>query len=180
MLRPRPKLISPIFFLSGLAGLGCQMVWTRQFGMGLGTEMASVLAVICGFLGGMAVGAWLLDEWIGRSRFPGRWYAGLELVIGCWAILTVYLLPVVQEFALRWIGLDPSFLRHWSVAFIFPFVALLPATAAMGATLPAIDRWLSPLFVERRAIGFLYAINTAGALFGTLLAAFVIIPALGF
>jgi spermidine synthase len=180
MLRPRPILISPLFFLSGMAGLGCQMVWSRQFGMGLGTEMASVLAIICGFLGGMALGAWRLDEKIGRSPRPGRWYAALELTIGCWAILTTFFLPPLQDLALRWIGLEPSFLRHWSVAFIVPFLALLPATAAMGATLPAIDRWLAPSFGERRAIGFLYAINTAGAVFGTLGAAFFIIPALGF
>src|ERR1051325_8584522 len=163
-----------------MAGLGCQMGWSRQCGMGLGTEMASVLAVICGFLGGMALGAWALDSRIGRSPCPGRWYAGLELAVGCWAMLTTFFLPSVQEIALHWIGLEPSFLRHWSVAFMIPFVVLLPATTAMGATLPAIDRWLAPAFGERRAIGFLYALNTAGAVCGTLLAAFLTIPALGF
>src|SRR6185503_928101 len=100
MLRPRPILISPLFFLSGMAGLGCQIVWSRQFGMGLGAEMASVLAVICGFLGGMALGAWTLDEKIGRSPRPGRWYGGLELCIGCWATLTTFFLPPLQDVAL--------------------------------------------------------------------------------
>ena len=34
------------FFLSGAAGLGYEIVWTRQFSVGLGHEYVSVLAVV--------------------------------------------------------------------------------------------------------------------------------------
>jgi spermidine synthase len=180
MMRPRLSLICPLVFLSGLAGLGYQMVWSRQFGMGLGTEMASVLAVVCAFLGGMAVGAWLFDQPLSRTLHPGRWYAAFEGLIGFWAIATTFLIPALQSTALELIGLEPSFLRHWLVAFLVPFLVLLPATAAMGATLPALDRWMAPLCPDQRTIGLLYAVNTAGAVCGTLLSAFVIVPAIGF
>jgi spermidine synthase len=180
MMRPRPSLICPMVFLSGLAGLGYQLVWSRQFGMGLGTEMASVLAVVCSFLGGMAVGSWALDKPLGRTRSPGLWYAALEVIIGLWAIVSSFFIPALQTAALRVIGVDPSFLHHWLVAFLLPFLVFLPATAAMGATLPALDRWLAPLFPDQRTIGLLYAVNTAGAVCGTLLSAFVIVPELGF
>ena len=36
--------------------------------------------------------------------------------------------------------LSPSPLRHWGVAFLVPFLLLLPATLAMGGTLPAAER----------------------------------------
>jgi spermidine synthase len=179
-MRPSPSLICPMVFLSGLAGLGYQMVWSRQFGMGLGTEMASVLAVVCVFLGGMAVGSWALDKPLGHTLNPGRWYAALEVIIGVWAIASSFGIPALQATALRLMGVEPSFFQHWLVAFLLPFLALLPATAAMGATLPALDRWLAPLFADQRTIGLLYAVNTAGAVCGTLLSAFVIVPELGF
>jgi len=77
------------------------------------------------------------------------------------------------------IGLEPSALRHWTVAFALPFLALLPATAAMGATLPAMERFVFPLATDGRCIGAIYAANTLGAVAGILLSAFVIVPALG-
>src|SRR6185503_21346016 len=58
------------------------------------------------------------------------------------------------------------------------FLVLLPATAAMGATLPAIERVLSS--PERHAsVALLYGANTCGALLGVLATAFVLVPMLG-
>src|SRR5207237_8876408 len=62
-----------LFFLSGAAGLGYQMVWSKMFAAGLGHEMPAVLAVVCAFMGGMAIGAWTLDGVVARSRRPGYW-----------------------------------------------------------------------------------------------------------
>lgn len=179
-MRPRASLICLLFFCSGISGLGYQIIWSRQFGLALGTEMASVLAVVCAFMGGMAIGSLGFDKILSRSDHPGRWYAGLEVSIGIWALVSGWFMPDVQQFGLRMIGLEPDFLRNWLVAFLLPFFTLLPATAAMGATLPAMDRWIAPLFAEHRAIGFIYAVNTFGAVIGTWLSAFVLMPALGF
>ena len=71
-------------------------------------------------------------------------------------------------------------LWHWTVAFAVPVLGLLPATTAMGATLPAMERFVAPMTRDQRCVGALYAANTAGAVIGTLGSAFVIIPTLGF
>src|SRR5437868_4908759 len=115
-----------------------------MFALGLGHELPGVLAVMAAFFGGLALWAWILDRPIGRSPRPGRWYAGLELLIGCWGLLSVVLIPRVNELALKLIGLEVSEFRHWIVAFAVPFFALLPATVSMGATFPAMERFLSP------------------------------------
>lgn len=73
-------------FLSGFAGLGYQMVWTRMFAVGLGHEIVAVLAVVAAFFAGIALGAWALDGRISHSRHPGAWYAALEGVIGLWSL----------------------------------------------------------------------------------------------
>ena len=81
-----------LFLLSGAAALGLQMVWMRMFTAGLGHEMPAVIGVTGAFLGGMAVGAWFLDQHISRSTRPSRWYAGLELIVAGWSALTALFL----------------------------------------------------------------------------------------
>jgi spermidine synthase len=169
-----------LFFLSGVAALGYQLVWAKMFSTGLGHEMPAVLAIIAAFMAGMALGAWGLDRFIPRSARAGLWLGGLELIIGAWAMLMSFCIPSVNEFALRLIGLEPGAFRHWLIAFTIPALVLLPATAAMGATLPAMEKFLSALAPQNESIGSVYAANTFGAVAGTLLAPFMLMPALGF
>ena len=76
--------------LSGAAGLGWQVVWTAQFGAGLGHEIVAVLAVLAAFFGGLALGAWALGRTIAASRFPGRWYAACEALLMAWGGLLAF------------------------------------------------------------------------------------------
>lgn len=169
-----------LFALSGAAGLGYQMVWVRMFAAGLGHETPALLGVASAFLGGLAVGGWCFDRRIGGSTNAVRWYVGIELVIGACGLLTAGTVPWMNQLALPLIGAEPTAFRQWSIVFLLPFLTLLPATAAMGATLPAMERLLSPLTTGGRCIGAVYAANTFGAVVGTLGTVFVVMPALGF
>lgn len=164
---------------SGFAALTYQIVWTQQLGTWLGHEVAAVLAVIAAFFGGLAFGAWILGGRIARSARPGWWVACLEAAIALWALALVALLPLAGALLVEATGPAPSALRQWTVAFAGPLLLLLPATAAMGATLPAMERVLGQLRERGYAIGGLYALNTAGAMAGTLAAAFWLAPTLG-
>ena len=44
-------------FLSGIAGLGYEIVWTRMFSLALGHEIVAVLAVVAAFFSGLGLGA---------------------------------------------------------------------------------------------------------------------------
>ncbi len=170
----------PIFFCSGLAGLGYQIVWTRMFAVGLGHEMPSLLAVVAAFFGGLSLGAWGLDRVVSSSAVPGRWYALAEVVIGLWALVTLAMIPLLNRVTPALIGLTSSPYRHWFFAFAIPFVGLLPATAAMGTTFPAMERLVARLRRSGTTVAGLYATNTAGALAGVVLTTFLIAPALGY
>lgn len=167
-------------FLSGFAGLGYEMVWTRMLSVGLGHEIISVLAVVGGFFWGLAIGSWVLAGPVSRSSQPGRFCAMLEGVIGLWAIALLYLIPISNRFASKLMGPEPSALTHWTISFLFPLLVLLPATFAMGGTLPAMERFLSNLRHGGRAVGGLYASNTFGAMAGTLITTFLAVPWVGF
>lgn len=174
----RPVLYG-LFFLSGAAGLGYQIVWARAFALGLGHELPGVLAVVSAMFAGLSLGSLVLDRRISTSRRPDLWYVALEAVIGLWALATLVLIPAGEAVSARWIGIDTgSAVRHWGIAFSVPLVTLLPATFAMGATLPAMERFV---FAREpgRHVGGLYAANNLGAVSGTITAAYVALPWLG-
>lgn len=164
---------------SGFAALGYQIVWTQQFGVWLGHEMVSVLAVVAAFFGGIALGAYALARRIDGSLHPARWYAGCEAVIAVWGLLLIWLMPLANPALAAMTGPEPAIWWQWSIAFVGPLLLLLPATAAMGATLPACARMLDRMRGSGFAIGGLYAANTLGAVLGVLGSAFVLIPLLG-
>lgn len=177
--RQRYALVALLMTLSGFAGLVYQIVWLQQLGTWLGHEVSAVLAVVAAFFGGIALGAWILGPRIARSLRPGRWYAALEFLIALWGLLLLAFMPVFGDWLTLLIGAEPGVVRHWSLAFLLPFILLLPATAAMGATLPAMERVLGRLREAGYSIAALYATNTTGAVAGVLASAFWLAPGIG-
>ena len=168
-----------VMLASGFAGLGYQLVWTQQSALWLGHEAAALLAVVTAFFGGLALGALALGRRIERSARPERWYAGCELVIAAWSVALPLLMAPFSTALLALTGAEPGMFRQWAVAFAGTFLLLLPATAAMGATLPAMERVTARLQGHGSPVATLYAANTAGAVLGVLVVAFVLVPELG-
>jgi spermidine synthase len=164
---------------SGFAALAYQIVWTQQSTSWLGHESAAVLAVVGAFFGGLALGSLLLSSRIERSAHTNRWYAACEIVIGVWSLALGLLLSPISNTLLAFIGPDPLPAWHGFVAFCGTFALLLPATTAMGATLPAMERVLTALWPRRWTISTLYAANTFGAVLGVLVSAFWLVPHFG-
>lgn len=175
----RRWLVLGLMVASGFAGLGYQIVWTQQATIWLGHESAAVLAVVAAFFGGLATGALGLGPRIDRSRNPARWYAACEVLIGLWSVVLALLMAPAGEWLLELTGAQPSTAWQWSVAFFGTFMLLLPATAAMGATLPAMERVTAQLRRQGSSIAALYAGNTFGAVVGVLTAAFWLVPEFG-
>ncbi len=175
----RQRLALALMAASGFAALGYQVVWTQQCGIWLGHETAGVLAVVAAFFGGLAFGAAALGSAIERSAHPARWYAACESTIAVWSVALVFLFEPLGGWLLDIIGVQPTPAWHWATAFCGSFVLLLPATAAMGATLPAMERVLARMQREGYSIAALYAGNTLGAVLGVLACAFWLVPVLG-
>jgi len=176
----RRALPSLLLALSGFAALCDQIVWTETCAMGLGHELSATLAVVTAFFGGLAVGA-CASAWLLRRGDARLWFAGCEVLIGSWAWVLSYALRPLDEALSRVLGLSLSWPWQMLALGLGTFFLLLPATAAMGVTLPAMARAVQ---VDGRHAGpgrlsGLYAANTAGAVLGVLTRAFFVIPALG-
>ncbi|MEW8495361.1 MAG: hypothetical protein AB2604_16280 [Candidatus Thiodiazotropha taylori] len=172
-------LLYLLVLLSGFAGLGYQIAWTRMLSVSLGHEFTAVLAVVTAFFIGLSLGGLIFNRMLRQTHYPLRWYVALEITIGLWALSLILLLPHYNPWSAHLIGSDPHPLWHWSIAFGASLLVLLPATLAMGATLPAAHRVAESLSVPNCGIAGLYAANTGGALFGTLIATYWLLPALG-
>lgn len=173
-----------LMLASGFAGLGYQIVWTQQCALWLGHESAAVLAVVAAFFGGLACGALLLGDRIERSKKPAHWYAACEFIIALWSLLLALTMSPFSAWLVNVIGMQPTPLQQWCIAFFGTFLLLLPATAAMGATVPAMERLFAETNGARlrnggRSIAALYASNTFGAVIGVLAIAFWLMPQFG-
>src|SRR5205823_15043329 len=107
------------------------------------------------------------------SRHPLRVYAILELGIGAIGIVALFGMPAVDHMytANAGHGLAGIALRAVVCA-----ACLLPPTLLMGATLPAVARWVEATPRGVSWLGFFYGGNIAGAVFGCLLAGFYLLP----
>jgi len=169
----------PIVAASGFAGLGYEIVWTRQLAHALGTEMMAVLGAVAGFFCGLAIGAFVLDRLIRRARSPWRAFALLEAVIGLWGVACIWLLPAAGRALAPLVGGEPAVPVLWAASFALPMLVLLPATMAMGGTLTALERIVGATWKNDRVSSGVYGANTAGAVAGTLASAFLLLPELG-
>jgi spermidine synthase len=174
------------FLLSGFAALVYQTAWTREFALVFGTSELAVATVLAAYMGGLALGAWTVERWLPRISRPVLAYAGLELGIGASALVLVPVLLMASEWALRaMLGGQPGppDSAHASTSLFYllsAFVVLAAPTVLMGATLPLLAR--HAVRTERdigRSIGFLYSMNSVGAVGGALFTAFWLLPELG-
>ncbi|CAG2158813.1 fused MFS/spermidine synthase [Cupriavidus numazuensis] len=172
----RGALLAPalLLFASGAAGLIYQVLWIKQLALVVGVDVHAVTTAVSAFFAGLALGGWLLGRVADRHAKPLRLYAWLEIGVLVLAIgATLALARSAAPFA--WLES-----RVGLLAWALPFVLVILPAAAMGGTLPVLMRMLASRAGQVGTHGGrLYAANTAGAIAGTLLAGFVLIPWLG-
>ncbi|WP_445673023.1 fused MFS/spermidine synthase [Pseudomonas inefficax] len=163
-----------LLFLSGGAALVYQVLWIKQLSLVVGVEVHAVTTGISAFFAGLALGGLIFGRWADRLAWPVRLYAALELAVAILAVGTTYALA---NAAALFAALESSV--GW-LAWSLPFALVGVPAMLMGGTLPVLARALSPDAGQTaQTAGRLYAANTAGAICGTLLSAFVLLPLLG-
>ncbi len=174
-------VLIPIFLLSGAASLVYETLWARHLHVLFGTSQIAITTVLAAFMGGLALGGFGAARWAERVRRPLLAYAILEAFIGLYALLFPLLIRLVSPAYLGfWRAFEPSPVLFGVFQFLLLGIVLLPPTVAMGATLPLLARFVTS---DRRETGFqigrLYGVNTFGAVLGTAVAGFVLLPRLG-
>ena len=161
-----------LFVGSGCAALIYEVVWLQLLQLVIGLTAVSLGILLGTFMGGMCLGSLLLPRLVSAQRHPLRVYALLEFGIGIIGVIVLFAVPALAQFysASSAHGAGSIMLRSLIAA-----VCLLPPTLLMGATLPAIARWVETTPRGISWLGFFYGGNIAGAVFGCLLAGFYLL-----
>jgi spermidine synthase len=177
--------VAGCFLLSGFAALLYQMAWMRQFSTVFGTSELAVATVLSAYMGGLALGAALAGKFINRVHRPVLTYGILEAAIAGSALMVPVFLGLASWVYAAVLGGQPeppdaSGLGQSIFYFVVAFIVLAIPTACMGATLPLLTRYVVTAEDQiGTRVGALYAINTGGAVLGTVVAAFMLLPAIG-
>ncbi len=165
-------LLVLLFVGSGCAALIYEIVWFQLLSLIIGSSAVSMGVLLGTFMGGMCIGSLLLAKYISRAEHPLRVYAWLEGAIAVFGLLVLWCMPFVGGlyFKIAVHGMTGVFLRGVICA-----ICLLPPTILMGATLPAIARWVENTQEGVSWLGFFYGGNIAGAVLGSLLAGFYLL-----
>ena len=169
------------FFFSGATGLIYEVLWTRLLGLVFGHTVFAITTVLSAFMAGLGLGSYLFGKIADRHAHPLRLYGTLEAGIGVYALLTPVLLSKAEAFYIPlYRSLELSFFAFSVAQFLLIFLILLVPTTLMGATLPVLSRFfVHDIAALGGQVGRLYAFNTFGAVLGTYLAGFHMIPTLG-
>ncbi len=161
-----------LFVGSGAAALIYEVVWFQMLQLSLGSSAVSMGVLLGVFMGGMGLGSWLFPKKVDKRHHPLKVYAYLELGIGACGLLVLLIVPLLGGVytAIAGTGQFSVFLRGLVAALV-----LLPPTLMMGATLPAIARYVETTPKGVSWMGFFYGGNIAGAVIGTLLAGFYLL-----
>lgn len=175
-------LFYTLFILSGAAGLMYESVWTRYIGLFVGHSAYAQIIVLTIFLGGMALGAYLVGERSERVRDPLLWYAIIELVVGLIGLsfngIYVSATGFAYERLFPLIEWAPGVLAtKWTLAALL----ILPQSILLGTTFPLMTAGVLRRSVAQpgRVLSLLYFANSLGAALGVLIAGFYLVKLAG-
>ena len=166
----------PLFLLmfvgSGCAALIYEVVWFQLLRQVIGASAISLGILLSSYMGGLFLGSLAFPRYISMRHHPLKVYALLEIGIGACGVLMLVVLPLVR---LIYIGVVGYGLPGIMLRALVCVLLLLPPTILMGATLPAISRYMEATRIGICRIGALYTANIAGAVAGCLLAGFYLL-----
>ncbi|HEY3176295.1 MAG TPA: fused MFS/spermidine synthase [Candidatus Polarisedimenticolia bacterium] len=170
-----------LFFISGALGLVYEVLWLRMLILVFGSTQFAVSTILTAFMSGLALGSFLFGRWIDRRTDPVRLYGLVEIGIGLYALAVPVLFDrLVPVYRAIWETFEPDYFIFSLLRFLFVVAVLIVPTTLMGGTLPILSK-----FIARReeriglSVGSLYAVNTFGAVAGTALTGFLLIPGWG-
>jgi spermidine synthase len=176
MAGPGKPLVFPLLLLmfagSGCAALIYEVVWFQLLQLVIGSSAVSLGILLGTYMGGLCLGSIFFWRIVPSHLNPFSIYAALEAAIAGFGILVLIALPWLTRVYVMNPGHGAAGIL---VRGLISMICLLAPTMLMGATLPAISRWLKATPQTASRVGFLYGANIAGAVFGSLFAGFYLL-----
>jgi len=171
------NIILMVFFVSGMASLIYEITWIRPISMIYQSTIYVIAIILTSFMFGLAIGGYIAGKYADKIKHPLRAYAFIEIGIGLYGLFSLSLFGLLPHVFDTLHSIHAPLVYN-SIQFGSVFFLLLIPTALMGATFPIISK----SYVREKigkGIGEIYSINNIGAIIGSILAGFILIPLLG-
>jgi spermidine synthase len=174
-------VIVSLVFASGFAGLVYQVLWMKQIGLLFGSTSQAAAVTLAAFFAGLGAGSWWWGRRVAAIARPLRFYAWMEFGIALSALTYFGVLKLFHVIYPSLYGSVSGTGWMLAVKFVLALLLVFPAAFFMGGTVPVIAQAVirQPERLGRTG-AMLYALNTLGAGLGVAVAAFLLIPSLGF
>jgi spermidine synthase len=163
------QLIPVAFAVSGMTSLALEVIWFRTLVLYFPATTYAFTAMLASVLGGIAAGSLIVAPVLRRSDLSLSWFGVLHAGIGAAAVAGFVLLGAQYQAAWAGQGVTTG-----------AALAILPSAVLMGAAFPVgIRLWVRAEQTAGRRLGLLYGLNLLGAIAGSMLAGFVLLPRFG-
>jgi spermidine synthase len=174
-IRQAPRLALAVAFISGLTSLGYQVTWVRLLASGTGNTTYVFTTILTTFLVGLALGAIAFSILRQRVGDPLRLLAASQIAAAGLALAGLLLILVAPHEPTP--GKSIETLQRLIGSSL---LTVLPVTVMLGIAFPASSALLPDDAAHAgRESGALLGVNTAGAIIGSLVIPFAIIPLVG-
>jgi spermidine synthase len=167
--------------VSGGAALAYEVIYTKVLVFSLGATAHAFSLMLTTFLVGLAAGSYASSRLVDRARRPTDAFGLVEILIGLASFASIYLLSRL-ELSYQFLDLRDSggdLFRLRGAGFLQAASVMLVPALFMGAAFPIVTRIYTRRQAVSTSVGRIYFFNTLGAVAGSLLAGFLLVPALG-
>ncbi|MBX9671206.1 MAG: fused MFS/spermidine synthase [Candidatus Obscuribacterales bacterium] len=175
-------IVGAAFFLSGFTALAYEIVWHRVLIRLVGASTEATSLIVCAYMTGLAIGGGLGLRFARSKKNMLQVLTLIEISIGVYAIISIGFCRT--EFLNSLTGslnaTAGDIITLSGTGAIYAFGLVIFPTTLMGATLPVVAEFIARTAnTQESSLGKLYAINTTGAVFGSLCAGLFLLPAYG-
>ena len=180
MRRPAFVLLMLSVFAAGAASLVYEVVWVRLMGLSLGSTAVATSVMLSAFLGGLALGSWIMGRRSDSLRSPLKTLFAIEIVAASLGALSVPALSWAgRAYVLIATATGGSSFVSLLLRAAFSLVVMLVPAMVFGATFPLTTAAAARLATVELAAGGVSAASCFGSAVGAAFAGLLLEPALG-
>lgn len=171
-----------VAFGTGLSSFLYEVGWIRLLSMVLGSATHSFEVMLSAFVFGLALGGLWVRKRMDRFKRPELALAIVQMVMGVCAVATLPAYELAVKAMSLLLSADQQTVALWYqfnvLRYLLCLLIMLPATFCAGMTLPLLTHVMLKRGQPEAAVGWVYGVNTLGAITGATLGGLVLMPLL--
>lgn len=172
--------LTAMVLCAGVASLLYEVLWVRQLGLSLGSTAVATSVMLSAFLGGLAIGSWLIGKKADTVPSAFKWLAFIEIAAALMGLASIPLLSAAGHgyvFLAVTFGLTGA--AATAVRALFAAVVMLIPAILFGMTFPLATVEGGRLIGGQKAAGIVSAVSSFGSAIGAALCGLWLEPLLG-